>query len=179
MDHYPGVASPDKYIFPTKGSNGAKYLGYEAVRYAIKEARITAGIEKHITPHIFRHTRITDLMRMGVSEQSIKMMAWGTVTTNMLRVYAHLTPTDAENEMNQHMKITKKDKTAELPDIVTPIQCEKCGLVNPKSSQFCMGCGSPTSKDSKAKHNEVMQFLQNEEFHTELLEFIQLKMLKK
>ncbi|MDP3397179.1 MAG: tyrosine-type recombinase/integrase [Methanoregula sp.] len=42
-----------------------------------------AGITKHVTPHLFRHSRITHIRNDGVQESVIKMMMWGTVNTTM------------------------------------------------------------------------------------------------
>jgi hypothetical protein len=172
MDHYPSKVAPDKYVYPIFQSKGKKFLSYAGVRYIIREIQKTTGITKNITPHIFRHTRITDLMRMGVPEQTIKMLAWGTVTTDMLRVYAHLTPTDAENEMNRIMGITKTDKMATLAEIVTPVQCVQCGLINPKSNRFCGECGTALSAEYKDKHEQIMSILHNDNIQEEITEFI-------
>ncbi|MDT8358519.1 MAG: tyrosine-type recombinase/integrase, partial [Methanomicrobiaceae archaeon] len=58
-----------------------------------------AGIKKHLTPHIFRHSRITHLIREGVSESVIKLMMWGTINSKMFHTYAHLTGNDIDNEI--------------------------------------------------------------------------------
>jgi site-specific recombinase XerD len=176
MDHYPSKAAPEKYVFQTVNSGGKKCLTYSGVKYLIKDLQKAAGITKNVTPHIFRHTRITDLMRMGTSEQTIKLLAWGTVTTDMLRVYAHLTPTDAENELNRIMGITKTDKMAALAEIVTPVQCVQCGLINPKSNRFCGECGTSLSTEYKDKHEQIVQFLQNDKIREELIQLLLSKM---
>ena len=162
MACFPSGATPEKYIFQARGSNGAKSLTYMGVLRIVQVAKTAAGITKNVTPQIFRHTRITDLMRMGVAEQTIKMLAWGTVATDMLRVYAHLTPTDAENDLNRMMGITSNDnKIAALADIATPVQCKKCGLVNPKSEPFCVECGHALSDEFKDDHATILKFLSN------------------
>jgi integrase len=172
MDLYPSKAAPEKFVFAKYHSQGRKSLSYAGVRWIMKYTRETAGITKNITPHIFRHTRITDLMRMGVPEQTIKMLAWGTVTTEMLRIYAHLTPTDAENEMNRIMGVTKTDKMAQLAEIVTPVQCVQCGLINPKSNRFCGECGTSLSNEFKDKHEQIMSILHNDKIHEEITQFL-------
>jgi len=42
----------------------------------LKRLAKRAGIERHITPHIFRHSRITHLIKENVSESVIKLMMW-------------------------------------------------------------------------------------------------------
>jgi integrase len=150
-DQYPTIAGPDKYVFPRYVSSPYTHLSYSGVLDIFKEAMKVAGITKPLTPHAFRHTRITDLMRMGIPEQTIKMMAWGTVTTEMLRVYAHLTPTDAEIEMNRWMGIKMENRINPFLNIDLPTQCNCCGVINPKTNMFCGDCGNALSEEAKAR----------------------------
>jgi len=162
MNQYPTGMSPDKYVFPGRVSDPYKYLSYTGALDIIRKAAKSAGIKKNVTPHIFRHTRITDLMRMGVPEQTIKMLAWGTVTTDMLRVYAHLTPTDAENDLNRIMGVEKVDPVAALSDVATPVQCKGCGIVNAKSNKFCGSCGFALSDEVKNRYDHTVDDLQRD-----------------
>jgi len=148
-DRYPTTPAPDKYVFPRTESNPYTHLSYSGVSRIFKEAKKVAEITKHATPHVFRHTRITDLMRMGIPEQTIKMMAWGTVTTDMLGVYAHLTPTDAEIEMNNWMGGKMEHKNL-LADGATPTECSRCGAMNPEVNMFCGNCGEPLSEEARS-----------------------------
>jgi len=140
------------------------------VRTLLKRATEKAGITKPVSPHIFRHTRITDLMRMGVSEQSIKMMAWGSVSTGMLKIYAHLTVGDVENEMNQFYGINPENKLSTVPNIATPIQCERCGLINPKLHEFCGGCAAPLPASARRSGDMQTTCLADRQEHEELLQ---------
>jgi len=157
-ERYPTIAAPDKYVFPKHLSNPYTHLSYSGVLDIFKNAIEVAGITKFVTPHAFRHTRITDLMRMGIPEQTIKMMAWGTVTTEMLRVYAHLTPTDAEIEMNRWMGIKTENRINPPGNIVTSIQCNRCGVINPKINLFCGGCGNALSEEAKVRSRFRMEY---------------------
>jgi hypothetical protein len=124
-------------------------FSYRGVVQMMESTAKRAGITKHVHPHIFRHTRITDLMREGISEQTIKMFAWGTVTTEMLKVYAHLVPSDAENEMLNKYGIQTKNQRGGFPKVATPIQCTRCYVMNPVSNYFCGTCGAPLADDAR------------------------------
>ena len=130
-------------------------------------------------------------MRMGVSEQSIKMMAWGSVSTDMLKIYAHLTVGDVENEMNQVYGINLENKLSTVPDIAAPIQCKKCGFINPKLHEFCGGCTAPLSGDLSGEsgdeqttcrqgrqgqeYEELLKVLERNGMYEELKEFLRSK----
>jgi len=143
-ERYPAGAEPDTYVFPRSVSNPYTHLSYSGIFKIFKEAREDARITKNVTPHLFRHTRITDLMRMGIPEQTIKMMAWGTVTTDMLGIYAHLTPTDAEIEMNRWMGGKVEHRSNQLAE------CNRCGVMNPEINMFCGSCGEPLSDEARS-----------------------------
>jgi hypothetical protein len=66
-----------------------------------------AGVQKHVTPHIFRHSQITYLIQQRYNESIIKKMMWGNITTAMFSTYAHLTDVDIENEVAQKHGISK------------------------------------------------------------------------
>ena len=65
------------------------------------------------------------------------------------RVYAHLTPTDAVNDMNKRMGIETEHKRDPLPDVATPVQCGKCFSINSKEHLFCGFCGNSLSEGMK------------------------------
>jgi len=175
-EYYPVDITPDMYVFQKGGSEGKSPLTYHGVRRMLINACKSAGITRKVTLHIFRHTRITDLMRMGIPEQTIKMLAWGTVTTEMLRVYAHLTPTDAENDLNKWMGIIPKETKPAFADIATPVQCTGCGVINPKSNRFCGECGIALTKEGKEKHEQLLRLLQDDTIHEELTQLLLSKM---
>jgi len=104
--------------------------------------RITkkAGITKHITPHLFRHSRITHLMQQGISESVIKLMMWGSVTSQMFATYAHLTGSDIDRELFNLYGLTedqKKQKDKSLEPKICPCCKEICSPI----SKFCSICG--------------------------------------
>ncbi len=49
-----------------------------------------AGITKHITPHLFRHRRISHLIREGVPKSVITLMMRGNISTVMFKTSHYL-----------------------------------------------------------------------------------------
>jgi site-specific recombinase XerD len=163
---YPNGAKPDDYVFFGRG-NTKKPMIYGTALAMVKDAAKRAGIEKNVTPHTFRHTKITDLLREGTPEQTVKMMAWGTITTDMLKVYAHLTPQDAVNEMNRRRGIESTHNTNPLADIVTPAQCPRCGNINSKANPYCSICGSAMADTGTNEHSRLKSQLEQEPMYSE------------
>lgn len=137
---YPFPVTDDGYVFLT--NNEHEPLQYRGVAKQLSIIARRAGIQKHITPHIFRHSRITHLIQQGYNESIIKKMMWGNLTTNMFRTYAHLTDEDIENEIAEKNGIITKARR-EKSECLEPRQCSRCFTVNAPTVQFCGQCGLP------------------------------------
>lgn len=138
MDAYPKEITPDSFVFLTS-------IGHRPLQYAgvLKQLRIiakAAGVEKHITPHIFRHSRITHLIQKGVSESAIKLMCWGNLTTDQFRTYAHLCNHDIDRSIAEMNGITPPEQAA-TSHALDPKQCPRCWHVNPPTQRSCGFCG--------------------------------------
>jgi len=71
-DDYPSnLTETISYCNPPK-----KALSYNPVYRQIRRIAERAGIQKNVHPHIFRHTRITNLIEKGIPESVIKSMMW-------------------------------------------------------------------------------------------------------
>lgn len=69
----------------------------------IHDTAIMIGLEKKVTPHIFRHTFATKYLANGGTESGLrKLMGWS--SNKMLDVYRHINLHDLENEYKRTMK---------------------------------------------------------------------------
>jgi integrase/recombinase XerD len=62
---YPGEANAQASVFITSWKDPITYGSFEK---QLQRLTKRAGFKKNITPNIFRHCRITDLVRQGVPE---------------------------------------------------------------------------------------------------------------
>ncbi len=105
---YPLPITDDGYVFLTAGRHDQ--LQYRGVTKQFEKIAKRAGIEKHVTPHIFRHSRITHMINDGVKQSMIGMMMWGSVDSEMFKAYVHLTSGNIDEEMARHAGITLPEK---------------------------------------------------------------------
>lgn len=161
-------------VFETK--DGYQF-SYVTVRKILKKAVTRAEVDKKITPHLFRHSRITHMISGNFQESIIKKTMWGNVNTEMFRTYVHLSESDIDNELL--LKTGVKTKEENGPDTLKPIPCHFCHFSNTPGSGYCNQCGRPLTqeiqdriqimKDSVRDHPELL---------IELLEELKLKNLK-
>jgi len=138
---YPGTPSGKNLVFI---SEEGTLIKYNALRQTISSFVKQAGIEKKVTLHTFRHSRITHLIKEGVNEQVIKKIAWGDTTTNMLATYTHISDADVDEIIRENYGI--KLPIREKPDSVILWICTPCRLLYDKKWNYCGHCGQPTSE---------------------------------
>lgn len=134
---YPEEFTEDAFVFLNERRNP---MTYPAVARQISRLATRAGITKHITPHLFRHSRTTHLLQQGVSESIIKLMMWGSVDSRMLINYAHLTGADIDREICNLYGI-EISTTQVSGDTLVPRICPHCKEINSPVSSFCHICG--------------------------------------
>ena len=141
---YPFTIKADSPVFITKQY---KPMTYQVLYQLIQNLTARAEISKRITPHLFRHSRITHLIQQGYQESVIKKMMWGNLGTDMFNTYAHLTDADIENEVLEKVGIkvpkTKKGK------ILEPLQCSRCMNINGPTANYCTICGQPLTGEAQ------------------------------
>lgn len=131
-------------------------LTHGSVAMQLKRLAKRAGIQKHITPHVFRHSRITHLIKENVSESVIKLMMWGSLTTNMFQTYAHLTGKDIDNEILRTYGITENEDGKGLAEIrMEPRQCPHCRHINGPVAEFCNICGRSLTDNAIVSEDDM------------------------
>jgi integrase len=152
---YPGKPEGPARVFVN--SWGKPFI-HATIAKRIQRIVERAGITKHVTPHLFRHSRITHMINDGVQESVIKMMMWGTVNTTMFETYAHLTGKDIDNEISRVYGLVKPDGKKKEPQ-VAPRQCPHCQYINPPITTWCYGCGESLDPTSVATEDQIKQFI--------------------
>lgn len=151
LNDYPKVnPAPDDFIFLNR--NG-RPISQASVSVQMKKIAARAGIKKHIHPHLFRHGRITELTESGMKESHIKMLAWGNLSTGMMRTYSHLNEQDLERELARVGGYELPNVTAEeaVKRERRPVQCQHCGAIMPHGSKYCDKCHMPLSANAESE----------------------------
>ena len=82
-----------------------------------------AGITKFVNPHAFRHASIThEVMRGKLNEFQLKMRFWGSLNTNMLVTYVHLS-----EQMKQDAYRNSKGREGKENNNSIDTVCVSCG----------------------------------------------------
>jgi integrase/recombinase XerD len=140
---YPGSPAGAALVFVSKNH---RPLSYTTLRAAVRRNIARAGLGKPGGLHLFRHSRITHLLQQGVPESVVKMMMWGSISSQMLSAYAHLVNTDTDREILRISGI--EDPEAAPAPRLNPIQCARCATICGPTSPFCPECGLPLTEQA-------------------------------
>ncbi|TAJ43643.1 site-specific integrase [Methanofollis fontis] len=138
---YPFRAEGDNLVFLSRSN---KALTYAAVAALLREVVKRAGLGRHVTPHTFRHSRITHMIQEGYPETVIKLMMWGTVAATEFATYTHLTGCDIDRAVLEKNGIVGG---GELWQGVEGVKCQYCEIVNPPAARYCYSCGRPMNAE--------------------------------
>ncbi|KAF5071315.1 Tyrosine recombinase XerC [anaerobic digester metagenome] len=133
---YPLEQTPDSLVFLNRLQEP---LTYATMAKQMQVIAKRAGISKHLTLHLFRHSRITHLVREGVPIPVVGMLFWGDPTARELETYLHLVNTDVDRAMLAHYGI-KSERSLE-PERVEVHECPRCHTIAGPGIRFCGRCG--------------------------------------
>ncbi|HJJ32178.1 MAG TPA: site-specific integrase [Methanocorpusculum sp.] len=142
-NYAPGNPDPNNFVFVTPSG---RPLRYASVSKALKEIAERAGIDKPVTLHRFRHSRITHMLQEGMSETVAKKAYWGNLRTPMIATYGHLTNQDVRDAVLGISGVeVPGQKKAAAPK---PVTCPKCNRIYPPGTQYCSECGTGLTKEA-------------------------------
>jgi integrase/recombinase XerD len=123
----------------------------EEIQAVMKEA----GIEqkKRRKPHHFRHTAVTNWVKMGIPKDVIQHRTkWADMS--MLERYSHLFQEDKDRmtAVAYGLIDSAEDESTLSPDDVIG-ECPVCGTRIRLASDYCPGCGNPIVPDAAHDHS--------------------------
>jgi len=148
-------------------------LTYRAIKSQLDIIAKKAGIKKHITPHIFRHSRITHMIRDGWSDSIVKSVAWGNLETGMFKTYVHLTNNDIISEARRRHGIEESEN--EDDDTLKPRQCGRCLALNTPTDNFCSVCGNPLTEEVAADLESMKNEIHSDERFLKIIHELETK----
>lgn len=100
-----------------------------------------AGIEKHVHPHLLRHSRATHLTAQGVNEAQLREIFGWTKNSDMPSIYVHLSGRDTDSTILKLYGMNVKSSENQLEMSVK--ECPFCGHENSPNARFCNECNAP------------------------------------
>jgi len=140
----------------SKQGSADEAMNYASARRVIKMAAERAGLRKRIHPHLFRHTRATELAKKVTEAPLEAQMGW-VPGSGMAKVYVHLSGRDQDAAILKahgiELEETDADQTAR------PKQCPRCEAQNASNAKFCRKCGMPLETEAALRVDQTREHL--------------------
>jgi len=161
LKKHPKKDNPNSYLWVTEA---AKILSPAAVSQMLKRTARRSGLKRKIWPHLFRHTRATELAKSMNPVLLCKQFGWKP-HSRMPSVYLHLDTSDLKDDYANSIgeKKVEKEKIA---------SCPKCDKEVKLHQSVCLSCGQDldfvsvqiTKKEKREDENlkkMALEMLQN------------------
>ena len=116
---------------------------HSAFSVELKKICKRSGIEKKVTCHRFRHSRVSQLRRSDMRDYNIKKLCSWSSQSNTIEKYSHL-DNGCVNEA-----LRKADSNGRIK-----LSCFFCGEEIKENTEYCSQCGAKTDMDSIREHYE-------------------------
>jgi integrase len=120
---------------------GTVQLDYYSARKLLIRLGKRAGLNKHVNPQIFRHSRATMLANHLTEAQLKEMFGW-TQSSKMPGRYVHMSGRDVDDALLKVHGLEGRDAESEKPKL-TIIKCARCEHANLSANKFCSKCSMP------------------------------------
>ena len=140
----------------SKQGSADEAMNYASARRVIKAAAERARLHKRIHPHLFRHTRATELAKKVTEAPLEAQMGW-VPGSGMAKVYVHLSGRDQDAAILKAHGIKLEGENGERT--ARPRQCPRCEAQNASSAKFCRKCGMPLEAEAALSVNKTQEQL--------------------
>lgn len=141
INQHPQRDNPDAPLFVTarKYGDAPRRLDVRTIQNLLKTLSDHAGIKKNIHPHVFRHGRLTELVKRGFRESELRIIAGWEDDSKMPAVYIHISGDDVEKKMLASYGIVEEEEE-HTEENLKPIECPRCKTKNPYDAKYCSTC---------------------------------------
>jgi len=158
-------------------------MAYSTLRARVKLVLDRAGISgKRRLLHTFRHTRLTELARMGLTEAEMCTFAGWEIGSPQTEVYVHMSGRDLKRSFGRIYGLEVEEQEPALK--IEAQQCPRCKRKNPPTARFCSQCSLVLDEElalrlqpeAAIEHDEAMDEIKRE--MAEIKALLALKELK-
>ena len=139
IENHPLRDNPDAPLWVTIGTNSRnRVLTYATAKELLKDLARKAGIKKRVHPHLFRHSRATNMSNFLTEAQMNQYFGW-VQGSNMPSIYVHLSGRDVDKAL---LKLNGVEVPEEMKEeTFLALTCPRCKMRNSPDAKFCSKCG--------------------------------------
>lgn len=150
LNVHPEKNNPEAPLFINLGKNqyggGLSEIGIEMI---VKLVAKRAGIKKNVYPHLFRHSRATQIAREGYNEHFMREFFGWSDRSDMPALYISMSAADIDNVMLVKKGLKKSNSSEANGKILESVKCPRCTEFNAPTNVYCSKCAMPLDEESR------------------------------
>jgi len=146
---HPDRDNPEAPLWINIRSHKNRTLSGAALKAKINVLSERAGIKKNTYPHLFRHSRLTEMAKQGFNEAELRIFAGWSQDSTMPKVYIHLSGADVERKILQNHGLISKEEEEKTKKILRTIICWRCETDNGATAKYCHKCGADLDEEKR------------------------------
>lgn len=155
IDCHPGRDDREAPLWINVVTHRKKALADSGLKSLVDTIAQRAGIKKKVYPHLFRHSRLTELAKLGLNESALRILAGWANDSKMPKVYIHMSGGDVETKLLELHGLIDKEKEEKARNVLRPIICWRCKEENGATTRFCGRCGADLDEE-KRKEEKII-----------------------
>jgi len=160
LNNHPYRNDVESFLFVSLYNHKGRKLGETSLHRILEKLQKRAKLLKKVYPHIFRHSRLNELAKMGFNERDLQLYAGWSENSQMTKVYLHYDEKHLDDKILQKAgKLTKEESKKEhiKDEILKPRDCPRCKTVNSATSRYCNSCGMVLDLKDYMKDHETIK----------------------
>ena len=164
LDGHPFKDDKNAFLWYNSERDVNEPICYNAFKNIIIKAFKKAGIKKRCNPHLFRHSRATEMASFLTEFQMNQYFGW-TQGSEMPSTYVHMNGKEVDSAVLAMNGITPiEDQKLHKK----PVLCKRCEFLNPIGTEFCLKCSLPLEEkaiielDQREKERRKVDLIMDE-----------------
>lgn len=147
INEHPLKDEPNSPLFIALENRFGNRVVEQTVRYKLIANAKKINLNKRIFCHLFRHSRLTQLDKKGLSHTAMKYFAGWSKNSNMPSVYSHFSAQDTKELIYEADGIAQPK--VKRRTILEPVICCKCQTPNDRTNKYCYLCGMGLDQEAQ------------------------------
>ncbi|MBS3165686.1 site-specific integrase [Candidatus Woesearchaeota archaeon] len=144
MEVHPTKNDKNSCLWISSKDESHKPMRYAAFTRIVRRGFMNAGIQKRCNPHMFRHSRATEMASFLTEFQMNQYFGW-TQGSDMPSTYVHMNGKEVDSAILA-MNGIQEEGIKKIEN--KPLLCSRCEFVNPVDTKFCLRCSLPLDTKS-------------------------------
>ena len=109
-DHRPGDSDRLFLALRRSASGDHPPLTENGIQQMVRDLAERAGLQQRVTPHVFRHSAATWMLRRGMNPLLVAQVLGHSSLDMIQNVYSHLTPVDAHRQLMEALRSDRDER---------------------------------------------------------------------